>query len=148
MDNEGFLCCEVNVQWANKQGIIQRKLTNKRANLRILRGNSQIVVEIVAEKAAPVKFKVGKDVQVHNKFMREGKSSIKFPDENATLFLSNAPPEQLRSFLKYVLWELVIWAWFYVYLTARGVTKKLLVWKPKKSGIITITSVLECYLSK
>ncbi|KAL1494333.1 hypothetical protein ABEB36_009948 [Hypothenemus hampei] len=101
MDDSGLLCCEVNVEWLNKQGILNRKLSSKKASLRILRGNTQqIFIEISVEKVAPVKLSFSKDTQVHNKFMKDGKSSIRFPSENATVFISNAPPEKLRGFLK------------------------------------------------
>lgn len=101
MSNDTVLCCEVNIQWLNKQGLTQRKIASKQAFLRLLRGDGQdLFVEVTAEKMAPVKFNFGKDTQVHNKFMREGKSSMRFPTQNATIFLSNAPPEKLKNFLK------------------------------------------------
>ncbi|XP_050298703.1 ATP-dependent DNA helicase PIF1 [Anthonomus grandis grandis] len=101
MEKDSFLCCEVNIQWLNKQGLVQRKVASKKANLRLLRGDTRdVFIEVVVEKAAPVKLKFSKGAQVHNRFMAEGKSSLKFPDENASLFLSNAPPEQLKTFLK------------------------------------------------
>lgn len=103
MSNDTVLCCEVNIQWLNKQGLTQRKIASKQAFLRLLRGDGQdLFVEVTAEKIAPVKFNFGKDTQVHNKFMREGKSSMRFPSQNATIFLSNAPPEKLKNFLKMI----------------------------------------------
>ncbi|KAF7286831.1 hypothetical protein GWI33_003888 [Rhynchophorus ferrugineus] len=100
MNNEAFLCCETNIEWMNKQGIIQRKLSTKKSNLRLIRSDSRdIFIEIVAEKIAPIKLKL-KSINVHKKFMGEGKASIKFLDDNATLYLSNAPPGQLLSFLR------------------------------------------------
>ncbi|XP_066257845.1 ATP-dependent DNA helicase PIF1 [Euwallacea similis] len=103
MNSEASLSCEVNIQWLNKQGMIQKKLANKQAALRILRGaNHEIFIEATSEKAAPVKLNFEKDAQVHNKFMKEGKSSIQFPSQSATLFISNAPPEKLKAFLKII----------------------------------------------
>lgn len=100
MDNEAFLSCEVNIEWVNKQGVIQKKFSTRKTNLRLIRnGARDIFIEIVAEKVSPVKLKL-KGINVHKKFMNEGKASIKFLEENATLYLSNAPPGQLLSFLR------------------------------------------------
>lgn len=41
-------------------------------------------------------------INVHSKFMAEGKASIRFNDEKCTLFLSNAPPGLLVQFLKVI----------------------------------------------
>lgn len=102
MNNEAFLCCETNIEWVNKNGIIQRKLSAKKSNLRLIRNDSRdIFIEIAAEKVAPIKLKL-KAISVHKKFMNEGKASIKFLEDNATLYLSNAPPGQLLSFLRYL----------------------------------------------
>ncbi|XP_060522866.1 ATP-dependent DNA helicase PIF1 [Cylas formicarius] len=102
MNNDAILCSEVNIEWKNKQGILQRKFNSKKGNLRLVRNeNANIFIEIVAEKVAPVKLKLS-GISVHKKFMNEGKASIKFPEQNAILYISNAPPGQLLSFLRVI----------------------------------------------
>ncbi|CAG9812444.1 unnamed protein product [Phaedon cochleariae] len=99
-DIEHILCCTVNIEWLNKQGIIQRKVTQKNANLRLIRDDRRdIFVEISAVKTAAIKLAL-KGISVHKNFMKEGKASIKFQPLNCTMYLSNAPPGQLLVFLR------------------------------------------------
>lgn len=100
MENENSLSCSVNVEWLNAQGIIQRKLAHKNAFLRLIRSNArEIYIEVTAGKSTPVKLLL-KAISVHKKFMNEGKASIKFQEAKCTMYLSNAPPNQLLTFLR------------------------------------------------
>lgn len=97
---DGILCCAVNIEWINKQGTVQRKVAHKQANLRLIRNERRdIFVEVALEKASPIKLLL-KGISVHKKFMNEGKASIKFQPLDCTLYLSNAPPGQLLTFLR------------------------------------------------
>lgn len=97
---DGLLCCAVNIEWTNKQGVVQRKVAHKKANLRLIRDERrEIFVEISSEKTSPIKLLL-KGISVYKKFMNEGKASIKFQPLNCSLYLSNAPPGQLLSFLR------------------------------------------------
>lgn len=97
---EGDLTCIVNIEWLNKDGTIQRKIAYKKANVRLVRNDiREIFVVITPEKAAQVRLPL-KGISVHNKFMKEGKASVKFQPLNCTMYLSNAPPGQLLAFLK------------------------------------------------
>lgn len=99
-NNDGQLTCTVNVEWTNKQGVLEKKVTHKKANLRIIRNEfREMFVEINAQKSAPVRLQL-KGIVVHKKYMHEGKGSIKFQEISCTLFLSNAPPAQLTAFLR------------------------------------------------
>lgn len=70
------------------------------ATLRLRRnGARQLFIEIAADKSTPVKLNIN-GINVHKKFMTEGKASIKFNKENCTLYLTNAPPGILINFLK------------------------------------------------
>lgn len=100
MENENVLSCSVNIEWLNPQGIIQRKLAHKSAFLRLIRSDiREIFIEVTAGKSVPVKLAL-KGISVHKKFMNEGKASIKFQDARCTMYLSNAPPNQLLTFLR------------------------------------------------
>lgn len=100
--DDGQLTCSTNIEWLNKAGNILKKLTYKNANLKIIRNEfREMFVEIIAQKSAPIKLQL-KGIVVHNKFMHEGKATIKFQENNCTLMLSNAPPSQLLSFLRII----------------------------------------------
>lgn len=97
---ETFLSCAVTVEWMTPQGSISRKVNYKTASLRLIRNEfREMFMEISSEKQAPIRLAV-KNINVFKKFMAEGKSSIKFQDTGCTLFLSNAPPINLVSFLR------------------------------------------------
>lgn len=99
-NNESSLCCAVSIEWFSRHGTIERKFSHKKANLRLIRNDrNDIFLEISQEKMAPIKLPL-KNVNVHKKFMNEGKASIKFQDPSSTLYLSNAPPDQLFAFLR------------------------------------------------
>lgn len=102
MDSDGCsLTCSVTVEWLNAQGSILRKATHRTATLRLIRNNQRdMLVEVHAEKANLRTRLTLKGISVFNKFMTEGKASIKFKEQNCTLFLSNAPSSQLVNFLK------------------------------------------------
>ncbi|XP_050457326.1 ATP-dependent DNA helicase PIF1 [Cataglyphis hispanica] len=102
MDSNGCsLTCTVTMEWLNSQGSILKKATHRTALLRLIRNNQrEMIVEIQAGKANVSTKLPLKSISVFNKFMTEGKASIKFKEQNCTLFLSNAPSSQLISFLK------------------------------------------------
>lgn len=108
MDADGYsLTCTVTVEWLNAQGSILRKVTHRTASLRLIRDNRrEMLIEIHAEKAKDRTKLSLKGISVFNKFMTEGKASIKFKDQNCTLFLSNAPSSQLINFLKTIFIKL------------------------------------------
>lgn len=100
MDSENSLTCTVNLEWCNNQGVKIKNVSYKTASLKLIRNDSrQILVEVSAPKAHALKLLL-KSISVHKKFMNEGKASIVFQDEKCTLYLSNAPPGNLLSFLR------------------------------------------------
>ncbi|KAL0099689.1 hypothetical protein PUN28_019828 [Cardiocondyla obscurior] len=102
MDTDGcLLTCTVIAEWLNIQGTILRKTSHRTASLRLIRNNQrEMFVEVRAEKANALTKLPLRNISVFNKFMTEGKASIKFKEQNCTLFLSNAPASQLVNFLK------------------------------------------------
>lgn len=94
------LTCSVNLEWKNNQGDLLRKVTHKTAFLRLIRNDSRdMFIEVSAEKSAKIKLQL-KNINVHKKFMAEGKASIVFQDVKCTTYLSNAPPGNLLAFLR------------------------------------------------
>ncbi|XP_063989772.1 ATP-dependent DNA helicase PIF1 [Diachasmimorpha longicaudata] len=102
MEADGcYLSCTAVAEWTNAQGLTTRKVSYRSAQLRLIRNNlRQMLIEIRADKANTTIKLVLKGINVLNRFMSEGKSTIKFAEERCTLFLSNAPAAQLITFLK------------------------------------------------
>lgn len=97
---ESFLSCAVTVEWTSPQGSILRKVNYKTASLRLIRNEfREMFMEISSEKNAAIRLAL-KGINVFKKFMAEGKASIKFQEVGCTLFISNAPPTNLVSFLR------------------------------------------------
>ncbi|XP_046605995.1 ATP-dependent DNA helicase PIF1 [Neodiprion virginianus] len=103
MDSTNFLKCAVVLQYLNNQGSLSNKVSYSSATLRIIRnGTRQMLMEIQPDKRnGRVEFPLT-GFTVFKKFITEGKASIKFLEQNCTLFMSNAPPAQLISFLKMI----------------------------------------------
>ncbi|XP_055613049.1 ATP-dependent DNA helicase PIF1 [Uranotaenia lowii] len=100
--NDASLTCVANLDWLNAQGTTVKKIAYKQATLRLIRNSlKEMFLEISADKNKPVKLKL-KGINVHSKFMAEGKATIRFNEEKCTLFLSNAPPGLLVQFLKII----------------------------------------------
>lgn len=97
---ESFLSCGLSVEWITPQGSISRKINYKTASLRLIRNEfREMFMEISSEKQAAIRLAL-KGINVFKKFMAEGKASIKFQEASCTLFISNAPPTNLVSFLR------------------------------------------------
>lgn len=104
--NEPVLSCVASVEWLNKNEQTVRKISYKNAMLRILRNDlKELFVEVQGEKVTTTKLKL-KNINVHKKFMSEGKASIKFIDENVSIYVSNAPPGTLMAFLRIIFIKL------------------------------------------
>lgn len=102
MDSEGCsLTCTLIAEWLSPQGSVLRKQSHRTATLRLIRNNQrELLIEIHVDKGN-IRTKLPlKGISVFNKFMSEGKASIKFKEQNCTLFLSNAPSSNLINFLK------------------------------------------------
>lgn len=101
MESDNSVSCAVSMEWLNAQGSLSRKVAYRSSTVRLIRNNMrQILIQIQPDKGNNVTELPLQAFTVFKKFMTEGKASIKFIDAKCTLFLSNAPPAQLISFLK------------------------------------------------
>ncbi|CAG5074039.1 Similar to Pif1: ATP-dependent DNA helicase PIF1 (Mus musculus), partial [Cotesia congregata] len=102
MDPEGcYVNSTVVLEWTNSSGTTTRKVNYRSAQLRLIRNNlRQMLVQVQAEKSNTTFKLLIRGINVLNRFMHEGKATIKFNEERCTLFISNAPAAQLTSFLK------------------------------------------------
>ncbi|CAG4952282.1 unnamed protein product [Colias eurytheme] len=97
---ESFLSCAATVEWMTAQGSVTRKISLKTASLRLIRNEfREMFMEVSSEKQAATRLAL-KGINVFKKFMAEGKASIKFQEAGCTVFISNAPPTNLVSFLR------------------------------------------------
>lgn len=97
---ESFLSCAATLEWMTPQGSIIRKVSHKTASLRLIRNEfHEMFMEVSSDKHAAIRLAL-KGINVFKKFMVEGKASIKFQEVGCTLFISNAPPTNLVSFLR------------------------------------------------
>jgi ATP-dependent DNA helicase PIF1 len=97
---DSYLSCAVTVEWVTTQGSVIRKVNYKTAALRLIRNEfREMYLEITSEKNAAIRLSL-KGINVFKKFMAEGKASVKFQEVGCTLFISNAPPTNLVSFLR------------------------------------------------
>lgn len=99
MEDPVVVGCVV-IEWLNSQEQVMKKLNYKIGMVKILRNEiREMFIEISQDKVTTTKLKL-KEINVHKKFMAEGKASIKFLKEKCNLYISNAAPACLMFFLK------------------------------------------------
>jgi ATP-dependent DNA helicase PIF1 len=119
------LSCSANIEWINSMSVTVKKIQYKNAMIKILRNDlREMFLEISQEKLTTTKIKL-KDISVFKKFMSEGKASIKFNTDKASLYISNAPPGSLMFFLKTLFIKLTKEADQNKNLTKEEIQKKL-----------------------
>lgn len=94
-----ILTCSCTVEWLSKSGIVNKSIKGQNVNVRIVRNEFRDIFLVLESKAINQKFLM-KGVNVHKKFMQEGKATINFTEIPLNVFIHNAPPAQLVSFLK------------------------------------------------
>lgn len=98
----GDLDCTVNVESLNaSNGTVTRRRVYK--NVSIVFGRDEfrdIVLRILAKSSPLGKNYRLREIQVHKKFVQEGKATIKLITQNIQLLISNSPPSKLALFLK------------------------------------------------
>ena len=67
-------------------------------NLILLIFSRDILLQVNSKKIS-LKFNL-REIQLHTKFVKEGKATVKLKDEKTNLMISNAPPSSLVSLLK------------------------------------------------
>lgn len=108
-DQDTSVTCAVNVDYQNSQGSSIRKVNYRLATLRLIRNDSrEMFIEVSTDKAPTAVRLQMRDIQVHKKFMAEGKASIKFNRDKCMLYLSNAPPGLLINFLRLLFVKLTV----------------------------------------
>jgi ATP-dependent DNA helicase PIF1 len=90
----------INVEYLNTQSVVIKKLQFKNGLLRLIRNPiRELFLEVTQDKMMPLKLKL-KDINVHKKFMSDGKATIGFKNDKCNLYIANAAPSSLMLFLK------------------------------------------------
>ena len=99
METAGDLTCTVIQEQLAPTGIVLKKSVHK--NITLILGRNE-------HKDVMLKFDLGKrhckyrlnEIQLHKKFAKDGKATIKLPKQHTQFLLSNCPPDKLIMFLK------------------------------------------------
>uniref|UniRef100_A0A8C3ZP28 ATP-dependent DNA helicase PIF1 n=1 Tax=Denticeps clupeoides TaxID=299321 RepID=A0A8C3ZP28_9TELE len=98
-DNPAELQCTVVIEWLNSCGQATKRRLFKRASVTIGRNEFKEIVLRVHDGKIPHSFTVS-DVQLFNRFAKDGKCTVKFLPENVQVLMSDCPPDRLSTFLK------------------------------------------------
>uniref|UniRef100_A0A8D9F567 ATP-dependent DNA helicase PIF1 n=1 Tax=Cacopsylla melanoneura TaxID=428564 RepID=A0A8D9F567_9HEMI len=100
MSESTELDCGGNIEWLNSSQMVSKQVKLKTMSLQILRNEfREIFVTIKSENKVNLKLPLV-EVNIHKKFVVEGKASLHFTKDNVRVLISNAPPSMLMSFLK------------------------------------------------
>lgn len=91
--------CALTIEWLNKQQSVTKTSKWKSATLSLIRNEFREIYLQVSVSSANMKFRV-ENINVHKKFVMEGKATITFHSHPAVLYISNAPASHLLLFLK------------------------------------------------
>ncbi|KAL5021540.1 hypothetical protein ScPMuIL_000695 [Solemya velum] len=93
------LTCSANIVEVSNSGDVLKKVFHRSITLTLGRDEFREVIMKVDFGKKEAKYKV-KEIVTHKKFARDGKATIKLPDQRLQLMLSNCPPDRLIMFLK------------------------------------------------
>lgn len=93
------LTCSASVEEVSKNGEILRKVFHRNITMTLGRDEFHEVIMKVDFGKKEAKYKV-KEIVTHKKFARDGKATIKLPEQKLQFLLSNCPPDRLIIFLK------------------------------------------------
>lgn len=95
----GELLCTVAFEQLSGTGEVLKRTLQKNTTLNLGRNEFKELIMKLTLGKRQLKFLL-RDIVIHKKFAREGKSTIKMPSEKTQLMLSNCPPDRLLMFLK------------------------------------------------
>ncbi|XP_046672369.1 ATP-dependent DNA helicase PIF1-like [Homalodisca vitripennis] len=99
MADASTIDCALMIEWLNKQQSVTKTGKWKSSTLSLIRNEFREIYLQAKVSAAILKFRL-ENVNVHKKFISEGKATITFHAHPAVLYISNAPASQLLLFLK------------------------------------------------
>nr|XP_009861135.1 ATP-dependent DNA helicase PIF1-like [Ciona intestinalis] len=99
MSENTSITCNICVESISGSKNVVKRETIKNGNLTLWRNEQKEIVLLLTRSKKETKF-VLYDIQIHCKFMKEGKGSITLTNHNVSFLLSNCPPKNLRQFFK------------------------------------------------
>lgn len=102
LQEAGELDCTVNAECINPvNGTVTRRRIYKNASIICCRDEFRdIVLRILAKSSPLAKSYRLRDIQIHKRFLQEGKATIKLITQKLQLLISNSPPSKLALFLQ------------------------------------------------
>lgn len=130
------LDCGGNIEWLNSSQMVTKQVKVKTMDLQLIQNEfREIYLTIKSQNKINLKLPLV-EVNIHKKFIVEGKATLHFTKDNVRVMISNAPPSLLMSFLKTL----------FVKLTSRknspkvNTREQLLSKKPQSFGKIIFSS--------
>lgn len=99
MADPTIINCALTIEWLNTQKSVEKTGRWNSAELSLLRNEFREIFLQAKTKTATLKFRL-ENINVHKKFISEGKATIHFYAHPAILYISNAPASELLIFLK------------------------------------------------
>lgn len=92
--------CGGSIEWLNSNQMVNKQVKVKSMSMVILRNEfREIYVVIKAQNKVNLKLPLI-EVNIHKKFVVEGKATLHFTKDNVRVMIYNAPPSMLMAFLK------------------------------------------------
>jgi ATP-dependent DNA helicase PIF1 len=95
------LLCVMTIEELSKVGDVLKSSVHKSVFLSVGRNEFRDIVLKVELQKKELTFAL-RELQIHKKFVKDGKATIKIPDRNLNLLINNCPPDKLIYFLKLV----------------------------------------------
>ncbi|PVD22918.1 hypothetical protein C0Q70_16178 [Pomacea canaliculata] len=95
----GSIVCSVSLEEVSGTGSIIKKTQHKNVTLTLGRDEFK-ELQLFLDLPKKVMHMCIREVVVHKKFMKDGKATIRLPDQRLQLLISNCPPDKLAVFLK------------------------------------------------
>lgn len=99
MTDPTVINCALTIEWLNQQKSVEKTARWNSAELSLLRNEFREIFLQAKAKTATLKFRL-ENINVHKKFLSQGKATIHFYAHPAVLYVSNAPASELLTFLK------------------------------------------------
>lgn len=93
--------CQVSLEYLDPgKSFVIRRANYKKCSLNLIRNEFREILLRISEKGKLITTLELQSISVHKNFLTQGKATIKFPNNNLSVFISNAPYSELLSFLR------------------------------------------------
>ncbi|KAL0280093.1 UNVERIFIED_CONTAM: hypothetical protein PYX00_001485 [Menopon gallinae] len=93
--------CQVCLEYLDAgRSFVSKRVNYKKCSLSLIRNEFREILLRITEKGKLITTLQLQSITVHKKFLTEGKATLKFPHNNLSVLISNAPCSELLSFLR------------------------------------------------